>query len=187
MQFEPAVGLQRKSAVYGLNGLRPLGKLESPFKSSTAARSRSYGLFPWVALLRLRPKNMAQHIFQSENELQNIPEAAPSSPSFSSLSGSNRREAEILCSRTASMFSRMGLLHTGFLPSGGLPGEYDPVIIGLPERNVIFLASLALLSHRARAGHAGPKPTTDPLVHALLLRPNTEFFSLSQVRYHMRS
>jgi hypothetical protein len=35
------------------------------------------------ASLRFRPKNMAHHIFQSENELQNIPEAAPSSRSFS--------------------------------------------------------------------------------------------------------
>jgi hypothetical protein len=35
------------------------------------------------ASLRFRPKNMAHHIFQSESELQNILEAAPSSPSFS--------------------------------------------------------------------------------------------------------
>src|ERR1700732_2111810 len=34
--------------------------------------------------LCFRPKNMAHHIFQSETELQNIPEAAPkASPSFS--------------------------------------------------------------------------------------------------------
>ena len=57
-----------------------------PFKSSTAARSCSYGLFPWAALLRFAfgQKNMAHHIFQSETELQNIPEAAPkASRSFS--------------------------------------------------------------------------------------------------------
>jgi excinuclease UvrABC nuclease subunit len=36
------------------------------------------------ALLRFRQKNMSQHIFQLESELQNIPEAAPkASPSFS--------------------------------------------------------------------------------------------------------
>jgi len=35
------------------------------------------------ASLRFRPKNIAQHIFQLETELQNTPEAAPSSPSFS--------------------------------------------------------------------------------------------------------
>ncbi len=61
------VGLCRKSAVRGLNGLRP-------FKSSIPARTCSFGLFPWVAL---------QHICQSSSELQNIPEAAPSSPSCS--------------------------------------------------------------------------------------------------------
>jgi hypothetical protein len=33
--------------------------------------------------LRYRPKYMAHHIFQSETELQNIPGAAPSLPSFS--------------------------------------------------------------------------------------------------------
>jgi hypothetical protein len=57
-----------------------------PFKSSTAARSCSYGLFPWAALLRFAfgQKNMAHHIFQSETELQNVPEAAPkASRSFS--------------------------------------------------------------------------------------------------------
>jgi hypothetical protein len=57
----------------------------SPFKSSTAARSCSYGLFPWVALLRFAfGQKMAHHIFQLESELQNISEAAPkASPSFS--------------------------------------------------------------------------------------------------------
>src|SRR5580692_10833128 len=60
-----------------------------PFKSSTPESFRgscSYGLFPWgrFASLRFRPKNMARHIFQSETELQNIPEAAPrASPCFS--------------------------------------------------------------------------------------------------------
>jgi hypothetical protein len=43
-------------------------------------RPLSVGRF---ASLRFRPKNMAHHIFQLETELQNIPEAAPSSPSFS--------------------------------------------------------------------------------------------------------
>src|SRR5271169_2627976 len=43
-------------------------------------RPLSVGLF---ASLRFRPKNMAHHIFQLETELQNIPEAAPSSRSFS--------------------------------------------------------------------------------------------------------
>jgi hypothetical protein len=43
------------------------------------------GLFPWVALLRFAfAKKYGTHIFQSEHELQNIPEAAPkASPSFS--------------------------------------------------------------------------------------------------------
>jgi hypothetical protein len=35
------------------------------------------------AIASLSAKNMAHHIFQSETELQNVPEAAPSSPSFS--------------------------------------------------------------------------------------------------------
>ena len=35
------------------------------------------------ASLRFRPKNIAHHIFQLGTELQNNPEAAPSSPSFS--------------------------------------------------------------------------------------------------------
>src|SRR5208283_4926156 len=43
-------------------------------------RPLSVGRF---ASLRFRPKNMAHHIFQLETELQNIPEAAPSSLSFS--------------------------------------------------------------------------------------------------------
>jgi DNA repair protein RadC len=43
-------------------------------------RPLSVGRF---ASLRFRPKNMAHHIFQLESELQNIPEAAPSSRSFS--------------------------------------------------------------------------------------------------------
>ena len=44
-------------------------------------RPLSVGRF---ASLRFRPKNMSQHIFRLESELQNIPEAAPkASPSFS--------------------------------------------------------------------------------------------------------
>jgi hypothetical protein len=36
------------------------------------------------AARRFRPKNIEHHIYQSESELQNIPEAAPkASPSFS--------------------------------------------------------------------------------------------------------
>jgi hypothetical protein len=79
----PTAAFRSKSTVCGLNGLRPASaRGSSPFKSSTAMRSCSCGLFPWVA--SLRPKKYGtHHIFQSETELQNIAEAAPSSPSFS--------------------------------------------------------------------------------------------------------
>ena len=52
MVSNPRSASKRKSAVYGLNGLRPtlrVGALH--LKSSTAARSCSYGRFPWAALL----------------------------------------------------------------------------------------------------------------------------------------
>ena len=50
-----------------------------PFKSSTAARSCSYGHFPWVALLRFAFGQKIWHtiFFSPQSELQNIPEAAP--------------------------------------------------------------------------------------------------------------
>jgi DNA repair protein RadC len=84
---EPTDILRGKSAVCGLNGLRPtlrVGALHlnpQPRAALLLLRPLSAGRF---ASLRFRPKNMAQHIFQSENELQNIPEAAPkASRSFS--------------------------------------------------------------------------------------------------------
>ena len=84
---EPKVVLRAKSAVSGLNGLRPtlrVGALHlnpRPRSALLLLRPLSVGRF---ASLRFRPKNMAHHIFQSESELQNIPEAAPeASRSFS--------------------------------------------------------------------------------------------------------
>src|SRR5208282_4745816 len=68
------------------NGLLPtlrVGTLHlnpQPRSALLLLRPLSVGRF---ASLRFRPKNMAHHIFQSETELQNIPEAAPSSRSFS--------------------------------------------------------------------------------------------------------
>src|ERR1700686_1954584 len=61
---------------------------EASFKSSTVRTSRTLLLLRPLSVgrfasLRFRPKNMAHHIFQLETELQNIPEAAPSSRSFS--------------------------------------------------------------------------------------------------------
>src|SRR5271165_988867 len=83
---EPTGVLRCKSAVCGLNGLLPtlrVGALHlnpRPRSALLLLRPLPVGRF---ASLRFRPKNMAHHIFQSETELQNIPEAAPSSRSFS--------------------------------------------------------------------------------------------------------
>jgi hypothetical protein len=92
MSLEPTDGTGRKSTVCGLNGLA-LSRLASgcpPFKSSTRLGelrgSCTCCLFPWGALLRFAfgRKNMSQHIFPFESELQNSSqEAAPSSPSLS--------------------------------------------------------------------------------------------------------
>ena len=77
---EPTDVLRDKSAVCGLNGLRPtlrVGALHlnpRPRSALLLLRPLSVGRF---ASLRFRPKNMAHHIFQLESELQNIPEAAP--------------------------------------------------------------------------------------------------------------
>src|SRR5271165_5944858 len=83
---EPTGVLRCKSAVCGLNGLLPTLRVGSlhlnpqPRAALLLLRPLSVGRF---ASLRFRPKNMAHHIFQLETELQNIPEAAPSSRSFS--------------------------------------------------------------------------------------------------------
>jgi DNA repair protein RadC len=84
---EPTDVFRGKSAVCGLNGLRPtlrVGALHldpRPRSALLLLRPLSVGRF---ASLRFRPKNMAHHIFQLESELQNIPEAAPeASRSFS--------------------------------------------------------------------------------------------------------
>jgi hypothetical protein len=69
-----------KSAVCGLNGLRPTQRVGTlhlnprPRSALLLLRPLSVGRF---ASLRFRPKNMAHHIFQLESELQNIPEVAP--------------------------------------------------------------------------------------------------------------
>ena len=66
-----------------LNGLRPtlrVGALHlnpRPRSVLLLLRPLSVGRF---ASLRFRPKNTADHIFQLESELQNIPEAAPKAP-----------------------------------------------------------------------------------------------------------
>jgi len=88
IRSEPTGVLRGKSAVCGLNGLRPTLRVSALHLNlhcpTKAGRSCSYGLFPRVALLRFQPKNMAHHIFHLESELQNIPEAAlKASPSFS--------------------------------------------------------------------------------------------------------
>src|SRR5271166_6125466 len=89
IHVEPTVGLCRKSAVYGLNGLRltlRVGALRlspRPRSALLLPRPLSVGRF---ALLRFRPKNLAHHIFQLESELQNIPEAAPKAPPSFSVS-----------------------------------------------------------------------------------------------------
>jgi len=69
----------------GLNGLRPtlrVGTLHLNPRPLRALAPTASFRGP-LCLLRFRPKNMPQHIFQLETELQNIPEAAPSSRSFS--------------------------------------------------------------------------------------------------------
>jgi DNA repair protein RadC len=91
MWFKPAGGIWRKSAVCGLNGLRPLSASRGTLHLNPRpvfASSRFLHLLPLsvgrFASLRFRPKNMSQHIFQFESELQNnSQEAAPSSPSLS--------------------------------------------------------------------------------------------------------
>ena len=65
---EPTGGLRGKSAVYGLNGLRPtlrVGSLHlNPRPRSALLRLRPFSVGRF-ALLRSRQKNMSQHIFQS--------------------------------------------------------------------------------------------------------------------------
>ena len=64
--FRTHGGLRSKSAVCGLNGLRPASARGSPpFKSSTATRSCSCGLFPWVA--SLTPKKYGTPYFSVRN------------------------------------------------------------------------------------------------------------------------
>src|SRR6266567_7580756 len=63
-----------------------VGAYSQAHSSTAVPRSCSCGLFPWAAKLslRFRPKNMTQHIFPFESELQNNRnEVAPSSPNFS--------------------------------------------------------------------------------------------------------
>jgi hypothetical protein len=60
----------------GLNGLRPTLRVGTFKILDRVSRPGSYGLFPWVALLRFRPKNMAHHIFQLETELQTLSRAS---------------------------------------------------------------------------------------------------------------
>jgi hypothetical protein len=70
IRVEPTGGLQRKSSVYGLNGLRPnAARRCPPFKSSTACRAFA----PAASFRCFQPKNMAHHISQLESEIQNIP------------------------------------------------------------------------------------------------------------------
>jgi hypothetical protein len=63
-------------------------KRKNPTNLARVPRSSSCGLLPWVSKLslRFRPKNMAQPIFQSESELQNIPEAAAAATSGGAFS-----------------------------------------------------------------------------------------------------
>ena len=62
----PTGVLRSKSTVCGLNGLRPASTRGSPpFKSSTATRSCSCGLFPWVA--SLTPKKYGTPNFSVRN------------------------------------------------------------------------------------------------------------------------
>jgi hypothetical protein len=84
--LQPTGDLWRKSSVCGLNGFLPTLRVGSlhlnpqPRSALLLLRPLSAGRF---ASLRFRQKNMAHHIFQLESELQNFPEAAPSSLSFS--------------------------------------------------------------------------------------------------------
>src|SRR5271166_3110136 len=80
IHVEPTVGLCRKSAVYGLNGLRPtlrVGALH--LKSSTAARSCFCGLFPWAALLRFAFGQKIWHtiFFSSKATFKIFPKLLP--------------------------------------------------------------------------------------------------------------
>ena len=77
----------RYPLIDGLNGLRPtlrVGVLHlNPRPRSALLLLRTLSVGRKLSL-RFRPKNMAHHIFQPENEFQNIPEAAPeTSRSFS--------------------------------------------------------------------------------------------------------
>jgi hypothetical protein len=86
MHLVPTVGLQSKGTVYGLNSLRPSGAAGRfpPFKSSTPTRralaSAAFFRGP-LSYASLSAKKYGTPYFQLESEL--IPEAAPSSPSFS--------------------------------------------------------------------------------------------------------
>jgi hypothetical protein len=86
--YEPTGGIWRKSTVCTLNGLRP--GYACIFKSSTrlgnlAALALGASFRgPLCSRFAFGRKNMAQHIFSFESELQNIsPEPAPSSRSLS--------------------------------------------------------------------------------------------------------
>ena len=73
-----------KSAVCGLNGLRPTLRVGTFKILDRVPRSCSYGLFPWAALLRFAFGQKIWHTIFFSSDLQNIPEAAPkASRSFS--------------------------------------------------------------------------------------------------------
>src|SRR6516164_9264778 len=81
-RIEPAVGLQRKSTVCGINRIPSSSRILArhlPFISSTAFRALAPPAFFREAQscrFAFGRKNMAQHIFPFESELQNnFPEA----------------------------------------------------------------------------------------------------------------
>ena len=110
MRRNPPGGLSGKSAVYGLNGLRPMlrGCLlhldpRTAFRALAPAR-----LFPWGAKLslRFRAKNMADDVFQLESELPNIPKLL-AKPRPGSPCPRNSRAMVLLCCPGWDTFERV--------------------------------------------------------------------------------